>query len=67
MIIIALYPGDTVAYIQKYAAAFRKDAVVIDCCGVKRSVYEKALPISRQYGFTFIGGHPMAGIEHFRL
>ena len=31
MIIVALYPGDTVKYVIENAA-FRKDCVVIDCC-----------------------------------
>ena len=63
LIIIALYPRDTIAFIHEHAHLLT-GAVVIDCCGVKRAVSEAVLPVSRQYGFEFIGGHPMAGIEY---
>ncbi len=34
---------------------------VIDCCGVKRKVCETGFRLADEYGFTFVGGHPMAG------
>ena len=34
-----------------------------DLCGVKRSVCEQLAPIAKEYGFGYIGGHPMAGRE----
>ena len=41
-----------------------KDALVMDCCGVKQLICEKCFPLAEKYGFTFMGGHPMAG-THF--
>lgn len=38
--------------------------VVIDCCGTKRVVCEALFPVAEQYGFTYLGGHPMAGSHH---
>ena len=35
--------------------------MVIDCCGVKESVCEPCFEIAREHGFTYAGGHPMAG------
>jgi prephenate dehydrogenase len=58
---IAVNPGDTVAYLEKAAPDISKGTIVIDCCGVKRFVCEKCFPIAEKYGFTFVGGHPMAG------
>ncbi len=58
---IALYPTATIAYLRKNAHLINKDTVVIDCCGVKGIVCEACFPIAREYGFTFVGGHPMAG------
>jgi prephenate dehydrogenase len=64
MIIVALYPGDTVKYVIENASLFRKDCVVIDCCGVKSGVVSAIAPVAYKSGFYFIGGHPMAGIEY---
>ena len=38
-----------------------KDALVIDCGGVKRSICPDCFALAEQHGFTFLGGHPMAG------
>ncbi|MCL2081734.1 MAG: prephenate dehydrogenase [Oscillospiraceae bacterium] len=61
LIFIALNPADTVDYLEKNAPYISKDAMVIDCCGVKRLVCSKCFPIAEKYGFAFVGGHPMAG------
>ena len=36
----------------------------MDLCGTKRTVCEAGFALAKQYGFTYIGGHPMAG-THF--
>jgi len=58
---IAVNPGDAVAYMEKTAPIIAKNTLVIDCCGVKRSVCLRCFPLAEQYGFIFVGGHPMAG------
>ena len=63
VILIALYPKATIAYVKNNARSFKKDAIIIDCCGIKRSVCDEITPIANDHGFTFIGGHPMAGTE----
>lgn len=60
-IFIAVNPGDAVAYLKTAASAIAENTLVIDCCGVKRIVCEQCFKLAGQYGFTFIGGHPMAG------
>jgi prephenate dehydrogenase len=60
-ILIAINPGGTVAYLEAAAPGIAKDTLVIDCCGVKRSVCERCFPVAAEYGFIFVGGHPMAG------
>lgn len=62
-IILALYPGATVEYVKSHRNAFKKGAVVIDCCGVKGAVCAEIYPIAAEQGFSYVGGHPMAGIE----
>ena len=39
------------------------DLVLVDLCGVKRTVVEAITPIAAEHGFAYIGGHPMAGRE----
>lgn len=62
IIIIALYPRDTLAFLEQNAHLIAKSCVVVDCCGVKRAVCEKAWEIAQKNGFAFIGGHPMEGL-----
>ena len=62
-IILALYPGATVEYVKEHRKAFKKGAVIIDCCGVKEAVCSEIYPIASEEGFAYVGGHPMAGIE----
>ena len=63
VVLVALYPGACVRYIEEHAEAFAPGAWVIDCAGVKRSVYEPVSKIAERRGWTYIGGHPMAGRE----
>lgn len=67
IVLIAVYPAGTIAYVKEHATMFKKGAVVIDCGGIKRSICEACRPIAREHGFTFIGGHPMAGLHRSGL
>ena len=58
---LATWPGAAVEELGKWAPLIRKDAIVCDVCGVKRTVCGPCFRIAEEYGFTFIGGHPMAG------
>jgi len=60
-IFIAINPHDTVAYLKNVAPTISKDTIVFDCCGIKRYICEQCFPLAKKYGFTFVGGHPMAG------
>ena len=64
LLLLAIYPGGSIAWLEENAPLVSKDALVLDCCGVKREVCEKCFPLAEKYGFTFVGGHPMAG-SHF--
>ena len=63
LILLAIYPDGSASWLEKNAQHIRKDALVIDCCGVKREICQRCFPVAKKYGFTFIGGHPMAGKE----
>ena len=64
LLLIAVYPEAAIEYLEKNGEYINSDAMVIDCCGVKRAVCDKCFKIADRYGFTYVGGHPMAG-RHF--
>lgn len=63
MLMIAVRPDYAVQWVQDHAAEIRKGTIVVDLCGVKRAVVSQIAPLAKQYGFRYIGGHPMAGKE----
>ena len=63
--VVVLYPGDTIKYIKDNAPYFKKGSVVIDCCGIKRTICRAVEAVSLENGFIFVGAHPMAGTEQF--
>lgn len=64
MVFVATWPRAAVDYVTEHAAHIRRGAWVIDLCGVKRAVCEPLFRVAEDYGFLFVGGHPMAGIEY---
>lgn len=63
ILLLALYPDATVEAVKKYAPYIKKGAYVVDCGGVKGKVCRMIPEFADEYGFIFVGGHPMAGIE----
>ena len=63
VVLICLWPDAAVDYVVGNASKFRPGAVVIDACGIKSHVCPPCFEAAKKNGFTFIGGHPMAGIE----
>ncbi len=63
LILIAIRPGAAIEWVRRHAGLIAKSAILVDLCGVKRVVVEALAPIAEQYGFAYIGGHPMAGKE----
>lgn len=62
LVLLALYPRDTVEWVERHAPVLKKGAVVVDCAGVKEAVCQPCWAAADQHGFTFIGGHPMEGV-----
>ena len=63
LILVAIRPGAAVEWVRQHAPQISKSAILVDLCGVKRTVVAAITPIAEQYGFAYIGGHPMAGRE----
>ncbi len=64
LVLLAVYPGACISWLREHAPFIDAKTLVIDCAGVKREVCEACLPIAEQHGFTFVGGHPMAGTQY---
>jgi len=63
LILIALYPRIAIEYLEKTAQHIQPETTVIDCCGTKKNVCATGFRLAERHGFTFVGGHPIAGIE----
>ena len=61
--LVAIRPGAAIEWVRQHADRIAKSAILVDLCGVKRTVVAAIAPIAEQYGFAYIGGHPMAGRE----
>ena len=63
LILIAIRPGAAIEWVRSHGPQIAKSAILVDLCGVKRVVVEAIAPLAEEYGFAYIGGHPMAGRE----
>ncbi len=63
LLIVALYPEAAVRYLEEMAPLISADTIVTDVCGLKRYICKEGFRLADEYGFTFIGGHPMAGTQ----
>lgn len=67
VILVALRPAAAIEWVRNNAGLISKDAVVVDMCGVKRTVCRPLSELAEKHGFAYIGGHPMAGKERGRF
>lgn len=64
LLLLAIYPQGSAHWLENNAMYISPHALVLDCCGTKREICQHCFPLAQRYGFTFVGGHPMAG-SHF--
>ncbi len=64
LVLIATYPAAAEQWLKNAAPHIAKESLVIDCLGTKRTVCSMAFPLAEEYGFTYVGGHPMAGTHN---
>jgi len=62
-ILLATYPQGVIDWVMEKAPLLSQSTTVIDCTGTKRRICEALFPVAKRHGFTFIGGHPMAGLH----
>ena len=63
LVLVAIRPGAAVEWVRQNAEHISKSVILVDLCGVKRTVVKAITPIAAEHGFAYIGGHPMAGRE----
>ena len=64
LILLAVYAQASSDWLETNADYIDKNTFVIDCCGIKTGICKTCFSLAAKYGFTFIGGHPMAGSHH---
>ena len=64
LLLLAAYPDGVIAELTRCAPMLKRDCLAIDLSGIKGRVCEAGFAIAKQYGFTFVGGHPMAGTQY---
>lgn len=63
LILICTYAGAAVQFLEENGRHIGSKPIVIDCCGIKRIVVDRCMELAKEYGFTYAGGHPMAGTQ----
>ena len=64
LILLAIYPEGSASWLEEHAQHISRETLVLDCCGTKEVICSRCFPLAKQYGFTFVGGHPMAGSQY---
>lgn len=62
LVMVAIPPKATAKWIKENAENL-SGTTLVDLCGVKRYICDIASPLAEEHGFSFVGGHPMAGKE----
>lgn len=64
LVIVCMYPDASIAWIEEMAPYFGSKPIVMDACGTKRNICEACFKLAEDYGFTFVGAHPMGGTKY---
>lgn len=62
IVMIAIAPEALLKWAGEHAAQLR-GVTLVDLCGVKRGICAELAKLAEENGFSYIGGHPMAGKE----
>ena len=61
-ILLAIFPQGIIDWVVSKAPLLA-NTTVIDCAGTKGRICDTLFPLAKVHGFTFVGGHPMAGLH----
>lgn len=63
VVFLAVNPRPATRWIEENSHKLSPSTLLIDCCGTKQRVCDAGFKAAKTFGFTFAGGHPMAGRE----
>lgn len=64
LVLLAAFPEASMDYLRQHADDFSGTGIVMDCVGTKQRICELGFALAKEHGFTFVGGHPMAGTHN---
>ena len=64
LLLLTATPKAVVDYLHSNAAFIAQHTLVVDFCGTKEKVCDAGFELAAKHGFTFVGGHPMAGLQY---
>ncbi len=64
LILLTATPKAVAGYLKENAGLIPEHALVIDFCGTKQMICDLGFALAAEHGFTFVGGHPMAGLQY---
>lgn len=64
LVLLSIYADASASWLENNAKFIAHGTLVIDCCGIKEDICNRCFPLAEKFGFTFVGGHPMAGSHH---
>ena len=64
LLLLTATPKAVVDYLHDNAALIAPHTLVVDFCGTKEKVCDAGFTLAAKHGFTFVGGHPMAGLQY---
>jgi len=62
VVFLCLYPDSTISFIRKHITHFKRDAIISDVVGIKRSIIDQ-LDVYKNDEVEFVFAHPIAGRE----
>ncbi len=62
-ILLSLYPKASADFIEEHWQYLKPGCIITDDCGIKSYLVDRLVPLCREHGFHYVGGHPMAGKE----
>lgn len=63
LLLLTATPKASARYLEDNAAKISSGTLVVDFCGTKGRICALGFALAQEYGFTFVGGHPMAGLQ----
>ncbi len=64
LILLCAYPQAVIDFLETEGPFIGEHPIVVDCCGTKRVLVDAGMDAAKRFGFTYVGGHPMAGTQY---